>query len=86
MDYLAIISQISGQVSRGSACEFQADQQAGVTRLSLRVSDRIAGRCRPALVANISQMRGQVSRGSDGEYQAHEQAGVEWLSWRVSGR
>ena len=30
--------QMSGQVSRGSAGEYQADERAGVTRLSWRVS------------------------------------------------
>ena len=35
---LAIISQMSGQVSRGSAVEYQADERAGVARLSWRVS------------------------------------------------
>ena len=54
-DYLAIISQLSGQVceaqlasiiqmsgqvSRGSAGEYQADELAGVARLSWRVSVR----------------------------------------------
>ena len=32
--------QMSGQVSRGSAGEYQADEQAGVTGLTWRVSDR----------------------------------------------
>ena len=32
--------QMSRQVSRGSAGEYQADEQAGVARLSLRVSGR----------------------------------------------
>ena len=30
---LAIIKQMSGQVSRGSAGNYQADEQAGVARL-----------------------------------------------------
>ena len=34
---LARIRQMSGQVSRGSAGEYQADEQAGVARLSWRV-------------------------------------------------
>ena len=37
---LASIFQMSGQVSRGSAGENQADEQAGVTRLSWRLSGR----------------------------------------------
>ena len=38
MAQLASIRQMSGQVSRGSAGEYQADEQAGVARLSWRVS------------------------------------------------
>ena len=34
------ILQMSGQVSRGSAGEYQADERAGVARLSWRVSGR----------------------------------------------
>ena len=34
------IRQMSGQVSRGSAGEYQADEWAGVARLSCRVSGR----------------------------------------------
>ena len=37
---LPSIRQMSGQVSRGSACEYQADERAGVARLSWRVSGR----------------------------------------------
>ena len=37
---LAIIKQVSGQVSRGSAGYYQADEQAGVARLSWRISSR----------------------------------------------
>ena len=37
---LASIRQMSRQVSRGSAGEYQADEQAGVARLSWRVSGR----------------------------------------------
>ena len=39
-DYLAIMSQMSGHVSRGSAGEYQADERAGVARLRWRVSGR----------------------------------------------
>ena len=76
---------MSGQVSRGSAGEYQADERAGVARISWRVSGRRAGRCRAADLASIRLMSGQVSRGSAGEYQADERAGVAGLSWRVSG-
>ena len=37
---LASIRQMSGQVSRGSAGEYQADEPAGVAGLSWRVSGR----------------------------------------------
>ena len=67
---------MSGQVWRGSADEYQADEPAGVAQLSWRVSRRGAGRCRAAHLASIRQMSGQVSRGSAGEYQADERAGV----------
>ena len=71
---------------RGSADDYQADEQAGVTRLSWPQSSRRAGRCRTALLAYIKQMIRQVSRGSAGDYQADEQAGVARLSWRLSSR
>ena len=73
---------MSRQVSRGSAGEYQADEQAGVTRFSWRVSGRLAGRCRggqleimkqmsrqssKAQLANIRQMIRQGSPGSPGE-------------------
>ena len=77
---------MSRQVSRGSAGEYQATEQAGVARLSWRFSGRGAGRCPGAQLASIRQMSRQVLRGSAGEYQADEQAGVARLSWRVSGR
>ena len=77
---------MSRQVSRGSAGEDQADEQARVERLRWRGSCRRAGRCLAAQLASIMQMSRQVSRGSAGEYQADEQAGVARLRWRVSGR
>ena len=83
---MAIIKQMSRQVSRGSAGEYQADEQAGVARLSWRVTGRCAGRTRGPQLASKKQMSRQVSSGSPGEYQADEQAGVAWLSWRLSGR
>ena len=68
---LAIIKQMSGQVSRGSAGDYQADEQAGVrrsagdyqaderagaARLSWRLSSRRAGRFRVAQLSIIKQM------------------------------
>ena len=76
MAQMAIINQVSRQVSRGSACDYQADEQAGVTWLSWPQSSRRAGRCRVAQLAYNKQMSRQVSRGSAGDYQADEQAGV----------
>src|SRR5574340_1664655 len=40
---LASIRQMIGQVSHGSAGEYQADERAGVARLSWRVSGRRSG-------------------------------------------
>ena len=71
---------MSRQVLRGSAGEYQADEQAGVARLTWRVSGRLAGRCRVAQLAIIRQMSRQVSRSSACEYQADEQEGVAGLS------
>ena len=70
---------MSKQVSRSSAGEYQADELAGVTGLTWRLSGRGAGRCPAAQLAIIRQMSGQVSRGSAGEYQADERAGVAGL-------
>ena len=86
MAQLVIIKQMSRQVSRGSAVDYQADDQAGVTRLSWPQSSRRAGRCRAAQLSYIKQMNRQVSWGSDGHSQADEQAGVALLSWRLSRR
>ena len=98
---LAIIKQMSGQVSRGSAGDYQADELAGVPGLSWRFSSRRAGTFGAAHLAMIKQMSGQVSCGSAGDYQAdeqarssgsagdyqpHERTGVEGLSCRLSGR
>src|SRR5574337_581059 len=74
---------MSGQVSFGSAGDDLADEQAGVARLSWRLSGRRSGRCRLAQLASIRQMSRQVSRGSAGDYQADERAGVARLSLRV---
>ena len=68
-------------MSWGSAGNYQAEEQAGVARVSWRVSGKLAGRCRGDELAIIRQMSRQVSRGSAGEYQADEQAGVPRLSW-----
>ncbi|MGX9306729.1 hypothetical protein ACWXWB_23510, partial [Pantoea dispersa] len=76
MAQLAIIKQMSGQVSHGSAGDYQADEQAGVTRLRWRLSSRRMGRCHVAQLAIIKQMIGRVSQGSDGDYQAEEWEGV----------
>ena len=73
-------------MSCGSPGEYQTDEQAGVARLSWRVSGIEAGWCRAAEVSSIRQMSRQVSRGSAGEYQADEQAGVERLRCQVSVR
>ena len=37
---MSIIKQMSRQGSHGSAGDYQADEQAGVTRLSWRISSR----------------------------------------------
>ena len=79
MAQLASIRQMSRQVSRGSAGEYQADERAGVAQLSWRVSGRLAGRCCAAQLASIRQMSGQRSRGSVGAYQADERAGAKKL-------
>ena len=86
MAQLAIIKQMSKQVSRGSAGDYQADEQAGVAGLSWRLSSRCAGRWREAQLAIIRQMSGQVLQCSAGDYQVDERAGVAGLSWRLSGR
>ena len=54
---------MSRQVSRGSAGDYEADEKAGVSMLSWRIS----GRGRPAHLKSIRQMSRQVSRGSAGE-------------------
>ena len=67
---LAIIKQMSRRVWRGSDGDYQADERAGVARLSWRLSSRCAGRCLGAQLAIIKQMSGQVSPVSAGDYQA----------------
>ena len=59
MAKLAIIKQMRGQVSRGSVGDYQADEGAGVARLTWRLSSRRAGRCRAAHLAIIKQMSGR---------------------------
>ena len=83
---LEIMKQMSRQEYRGSAGDYQADEQAGVTALRWRFSSRCAGRCHGAQLVIIKQMSWQVSRGSAGDYQADERAGVAGLNWRLSGR
>ena len=95
------VKQMNRQVSRSSAGDYQADEQAGVTSLSWPQSSRRAGKCRAAQFSIIKQMSRRVSRGSvydyqsdeqagveelPGNYQAEEQAGVTRLSWRISSR
>ena len=86
MAQLSIIKQMNRQVSRGSGCDYQADEQAGVEQLRWRLSGRRAGRCRVAQLSIIKQMIRLVSRGSAGHSKAEEQAGVAQLSWRLSSK
>ena len=86
MAQLAIIKQMNRQVSRGSAGDYQADEQAGVARRSWQLSSRCAGRCRTAQLAIIKQISRQESGFSAVDYQADEQAGVTRLSWPQSSR
>ena len=79
MAQLAIIKQMIGQVSQGSAGDYQTDERASVSGLSWRFSSRGAGRVRTAQLAIIKQMIRQVSQGSDGDYQADEGEGVTSL-------
>ena len=80
MAQLVIIKQMSRQVWRGSAGDYQADDQAGVTWLSCRLSSRRAGRCHSAQLATVKQMNRQVLRGSTVDYETDEQAVVARLS------
>ena len=81
MALLSIIKQMSRQVSRGSAVDYQANEQAGVARFSFPLSNRLIGRCQGAQLAIIKQMSTQVSRGSAVDYQTDEQARVTWFSF-----
>ena len=98
---MATDKQMNRQVSRSSAGDYQADEQAGVAPLSCRLSSRSGGRCRAAQLEIIKQKNRQVSRGSVGDYkqmsrkvsrgsavdyQADEQAGVTRLRWSQSSR
>ena len=67
---MAIIQQMIGQVLRGSAGDYQADERAGVAWI----------------IGDYQTDEGQVSRGSAGDYQSDERAGVARLSWRLSSR
>ena len=60
MAQLAIISQMSGQVSPGSAGDYQADERAGDALLIWRLSSSLEGRDRGAQLAIIMQMSWQV--------------------------
>ena len=77
---------MSREVSHGSAGDYQADEQAGVTWLSWRLSSRWAGRCHVAQLATVKQMNRQVLRGSAVYYEADEQAAVARLSWHILSR
>ena len=79
---LESIRQMSRQVSRGSAGEYQADEQAGVARLRWGVSGRCAGRYLGSTGEYQADVQAGVAR-SAGEYQADEQAGVAGDSWRL---
>ena len=59
MAQLEIIKQMSGQVSCGSAGDYQADERAGVAGFSWRLSSRCAGRCLWAQLPIIKQMSGK---------------------------
>ena len=81
------------QVSGRSGGEYQADEQAGLTRdrKSTRLNSShttviayavfCLGKCRGAQLASIRQMSRQLFGGSAGECQADEQAGVARLCW-----
>src|SRR5574337_1153507 len=56
---------MSGQVSRGSAGEYQTDEWAGVARTSWRLSLRLAGRCREAQLASIRPVKLFIRGHSD---------------------
>ena len=86
MAQLATIKHMSRQVSRGSAGDYQADEQAGVAGLSCRLSSTWVGRCHASQLSIIKQMNRQVSHGSAVDYEADEQAGVARLSWHISSR
>ena len=72
-------------MSRGSASDYQADEQAGVGA-QMASNKQMSGQVSRAQLSIIKQMSWQVSCGSAGEYQADEQAGVAGLSSRLSGR
>ena len=82
---MAIIKQMSGQVSRGSAGDYQADEQAGVAP-QLVIIKQMSGQVPAAQLVIIKQMNGQVPRSSTCDYQADERAGVAMLNWLLSSR
>ena len=61
---------MSGQVTHGSAGDYQADERTGV----------------PGLAGDYQANEREGARGSAGDYQADERAGVTWVSWRLLGR
>ena len=68
---------MSGQVSRGSAGEYQADEWAGVAGLSWRVSGK------QAISMELSSDESCCSTGNN---QARDQARITQLSWQLSSR
>ena len=68
MAQFSIIKHMNRQVSCGSAGDYQADEQAGVTRLSWPQSSRKAGRCRAAQLSIINPMSRQLSLDSAVDY------------------
>jgi len=58
----AIIMQLRWHESRNSAGDYQADEQAGIARLSWRLSSSLSGRKHAAQLAIIKQMSRYESR------------------------
>ena len=79
---LAIIKKVSRQESRSSAGNYQADHQAGTTKLRWQLSSRGADRNHAAQLAFIKEMSKQESCRSAGNNPADEQPGITQLSWQ----
>ena len=82
---LAIIRQISGTVTHGSAGDFQEDERQ-LPPGSVAIIRQMSGQVTHGYAGDYQADELQVPRGSAGDYQADEWAGVAWLSWRLSGR